>query len=239
MEKLEDMIQHFDAYKKRFSGWEASEIIIDGNKAFWQLKKPGSNVQKVCLYRDGCNMFVYGDYGQLVFDSMTWIGNPWNLQYDNFDYQMEKLSHSCREEMHCFDESVAEEQFLEWAKDYLMNEGAESSLVEKCIEFLKKDVWYRSEYDVEEFCEEDIQNCDYQGFLKFCYDAMDHMSDEIDWVSFLRSNTKIWEDYSDVSDSDLWGIGKCIHQRYFINMYAIRVIAEKLMDSSEFAKKEE
>lgn len=235
MEKLEDMIRSFDAYKKRFSEWEASEIIIDDNRAFWQLKKPDSNVQKVCLYRDGCNMFVYGDYGQLVLDSMTWVGNPWNLQYDNFDYQMEKLSHSCRKEMNCFDDYVAEEQFLAWVQDYLKDSGVDDELIDKYMEFLKKDVWYRSEYDVEEFCD-DTQNYEHQEFLKFCYLALGHMSDEIDWISFLRGNTEIWEEYSDPGDSDLWSIGKCIHQRYFVNMYAIRVIAEKLKDVSKFAE---
>lgn len=58
------MINHFD-------DWEATEQIFDDNKAFWRIKKPNSEYQKVCLYRDGCNMFVYGDYGQFTFDSMT------------------------------------------------------------------------------------------------------------------------------------------------------------------------
>lgn len=51
-----EMINHFD-------NWEATEQIIDDKKAFWCIKKPESEYQKVCLYRDGCNMFIYGDYG--------------------------------------------------------------------------------------------------------------------------------------------------------------------------------
>ncbi len=75
IKKLVGHINGSEHYIKEFATWEASEQIIDDNKAFWMLKKPGSQYQKVCLYRDGCNMFVYGDYGQFTFDNMTWTGS--------------------------------------------------------------------------------------------------------------------------------------------------------------------
>lgn len=81
--KLIDRIENAKHYIDKFSKWEASEIIIDDKKAFWCLKKQGSEYQKVCLYRDGCNMFIYGDYGQFTFDKMTWLGSVYNLEYDN------------------------------------------------------------------------------------------------------------------------------------------------------------
>lgn len=69
--KLVDHINGSEHYIKEFATWEASEQIIDANKAFWMLRKPGSQYQKVCMYRDGFDMFVYGNYGQFTFDSMT------------------------------------------------------------------------------------------------------------------------------------------------------------------------
>ena len=83
------------------------------------LRKPGSQYQKVCLYRDGCNMFVYGDYGQFAFDNMTWTGSVYNLQYDNIGYQMEKLNHESRESLRVFDESKCEEDIYDWLKEHL------------------------------------------------------------------------------------------------------------------------
>lgn len=86
MSRLTENIHDFEHYQKEFASWEATEQIIDDNKAFWMLRNPGSQYQKVCLYRDGCNMFVYGDYGQFTFDSMTWKGDVCNLEYDNIGY---------------------------------------------------------------------------------------------------------------------------------------------------------
>lgn len=83
------------------------------------LKKPESQYQKVCLYRDGCNMFVYGDYGQFTFDGMTWTGSVYNLQYDNIGYQMEKLNHESRESLRVFDESKCVDDIYDWLKEHL------------------------------------------------------------------------------------------------------------------------
>ena len=103
IKKLVDYIKGSEHYINEFTTWEASERIIDDNKAFWMLRKPGSQYQKVCLYRDGYNMFVYGDYGQFAFDNMTWTGSVYNLQYDNIGYQMEKLNYESREALRVFD----------------------------------------------------------------------------------------------------------------------------------------
>lgn len=112
MSVLSDHIQQFESYKKRFNSWEASQILIDDKKAFWQLNKPGSNSEKVCLFRDGCTMSIYGDYGSYIFDSMTWEGNPWNLQYNNLDYQAEKVSRESRDSVIIFDPETLKKNFL-------------------------------------------------------------------------------------------------------------------------------
>ncbi len=72
--KLEDRIYNVEYYVKKFNSWDVKEIIIDDQKAFWEIRKPGSQIQKVCLFRDGSNMYIYGDYGSYSFDKMTWLG---------------------------------------------------------------------------------------------------------------------------------------------------------------------
>ena len=108
------MINHFD-------DWKVTEQIFDDKKAFWCIKKPNSEYQKVCLYRDGCNMFVYGDYGQFTFDSMTWLGSVHNLQYDNIGYQMEKLDRDSKSTLYIYDESQCEKDIYAWLKERLEN----------------------------------------------------------------------------------------------------------------------
>ena len=85
--KLEDRIYNVEYYVKKFNSWDVKEIIIDDQKAFWEIRKPGSQIQKVSLFRDGSNMYIYGDYGSYSFDKMTWLGSPYNLEYNNLGYQ--------------------------------------------------------------------------------------------------------------------------------------------------------
>ena len=94
--KLEDRIYNVEYYVKKFNSWEVKEIIIDDQKAFWEIRKPGSQIQKVSLFRDGSNMYIYGDYGSYSFDKMTWLGSPYNLEYNNLSYQNEKMSYDTK-----------------------------------------------------------------------------------------------------------------------------------------------
>ena len=86
--KLEDRIYNVEYYVKKFNSWDVKEIIIDDQKAFWEIRKPGSQIQKVCLFRDGSNMYIYGDYGSYSFDKMTWLGSPYNLEYNNLSLSL-------------------------------------------------------------------------------------------------------------------------------------------------------
>lgn len=94
--KLEDRIYNVEYYVKKFNSWDVKEIIIDDQKAFWEIRKPGSQIQKVCLFRDGSNMYIYGEYGSYSFDKMTWLGSPYNLEYNNLGYQNKKMSYDTK-----------------------------------------------------------------------------------------------------------------------------------------------
>lgn len=136
IKKLVDYIENAKYYEKEFLEWEAFEQIIDEDKAFWMLKKPGSRCQRVCLYRDGYNMFVYGDYGQFTFDSMTWIGNVYNLEYDNIGYQMEKLNYENRKSLIMFDECKCRKDIINWLRHQLEEYYENDKDIEKIINLL-------------------------------------------------------------------------------------------------------
>ena len=225
--KLLERIEGAEQYTKRFSEWEATEQIIDETKAFWCLKKPDSQYQKVCLYRDGCNMFVYGDYGQFTFDSMTWRGDVYNLEYDNIGYQMEKLNYDSKQSLKTFDDSACEEDVLDWLKERLENRyEIDEELINKVVLFIKKN-HYVTSLEIEEFCEDN--ECDeLYNIMKFTNECLDN-TDEYEWISFLRSQN--FQEFDEEWESNLWNAGKRINQRYFICMYALQICGEKLQAS--------
>ena len=198
------------------------------------LRKPGSQYQKVCLYRDGCNMFVYGDYGQFTFDSMTWTGSVYNLEYDNIGYQMEKLNHESKESLRVFDDDRCIDDIFEWLKEQLESYySLEEEEIEKVLKFFNSDTWDNvDEIETEEFCDKndlsEIENI--IGFTRECC----RNAEEYEWIPFLRSNYNRLYDFGDEAcESWLWNAGKCIHQRYFICMYALQVCGEKLLNEKE------
>lgn len=163
IKKLIDYIENAKYYEKEFVEWEAFEQIIDENKAFWMLKKPGSQYQKVCLYRDGYNMFVYGDYGQFTFDSMTWTGNVYNLEYDNIGYQMEKLSHESKQSLKVFNEFKCEEDIIDWLK-YQLEEhyNLESDEIKKAVSFIETNPFVT---EIKDFCNNENPFFDIEDIL--------------------------------------------------------------------------
>lgn len=234
---LEDRIKSFDAYKQRFESWEASQTIIDENKAFWELKKPGSSVQKVCLFRDGSTMCIYGDYGSYTFDRMTWTGTPWNIYYNNIGYMLEKLSHESAESVVIFDPDLAKEQFLRWVEEYMMYKHAFETFSEKAMAFLKSDADYPYQGDVDDFFENLVydEDTDYGNYDEFytligvANRALRSMEDKAEWINFIRSEAANLEDLEeDMCNSTLWGFGKSYNQRYLVSLYALKVISQKL-----------
>lgn len=227
MGKLIENIQGFEHYEKKFATWEATEQIIDDTKAFWCLKKPGSVYEKVCLYRDGCNMFVYGDYGQFTFDSMTWLGAVYNLEYDNIGYQFEKLNYNCKQSLQVFDDNKCEQDIYEWLRYHLEDEFEDENDIATIISKFKafySNGFYISDYDIEEFCDENNRDdlCSIFEFVKDCL----HNIDEHEWIAFLRNSNL--EDFDEVCESSLWNAGRVIDQRYYICLYALKVCGDKL-----------
>lgn len=231
MSRLTDRIIGFEHYKKEFDTWEATENIIDQRKAVWILKKPGSEIQKVCLYRDGCNMFVYGDYGQFTFDRMTWLGDVYNLQFDNIGYQMEKLNYESRKSLYEFDDDECKKDIKDWLKDRLEADcDKPEELVEKIFK-LVEDTFYLASYEIDEFCQSN--DCyELHKLISFVNDCLNNV-DEHEWIGFLRNSNL--DEFDEPCDCRLWEAGTRISQRYFICMYALKVCGEKLKLSKEDA----
>lgn len=229
IKKIVDYIKGSEHYIKEFATWEATEQIIDDNKAFWMLRKPGSQYQKVCLYRDGCNMFVYGDYGQFTFDSMTWTGSVYNLEYDNIGYQMEKLNYESKQSLKVFDDIKCEKDIFDWLMEQLESYySLDEDELEKVSESFDPKTWDSvDDLDIEEFCDKNDLS-EIEDIIDFTRECCRNI-DEYEWIPFLRSNYNRLYDFGDEPcESWLWNAGKCIHQRYFICMYALQVCGEKL-----------
>lgn len=222
--KLIERIKDSDFYKNKFEEWEATEQIIDDKKSFWCLKAKGSEYQKVCLYVDDHFMAVYGDYGTMTFNQMTWKGSVYNLQYDNIGYQMAKLSSDSKKSLEVFDYYKCRKDIFDWLIERLKYKyGIEDDLIESIISLLN-DNTYLNDFEIEDFCDE--SECDeLTGIIEFTNECLNN-TDEYEWIYFLRGSNL--GDFDEECESVLWNAGNEIDQRYFINMYALQVCAEKL-----------
>ena len=212
--KLEEMIYNADIYIKKFNSWNVKEINIDDRRSFFEIRKPGSTIEKVCLFSDEYHMIIYGDYGSYVFDKMTWQGKPYNLQYNNLPYQNEKMSFDTKKAVYAFDEEAVVEDIIDWLKEmavdlYDYEESKINSLVKK--------IYFSDPYfSIYDFCYEN--DCDdLMDLLDFCHDLYQNSDDEIGFISYLReANLYRFED----NISGLWNAGKRISQPYLISLLA-------------------
>ena len=230
-------------YKNLFESWEATELHINENHDIWRLQSPKYESEFIAMYRDKYRLFIYGDYGNLIFDRMTWEGNPHNLQYDKLDYQMEKLSHDCRESIEVYDENDCVDDILEWFKEKVKDYQISDELYEVHISDFLKDTsdndveWfiretiedYRNKVDEDEL--EEISNdlWDIERLLTFTKDATEHV-DQYEWIAWLRQSNL--DDFEDSYDSKLWNAGKRIHQRFYVNLYAMQILSKKLKEQA-------
>ena len=228
--KLIDYIHHGAELKEKFESWEATEQIInkDKNQAIYTLRKPGSGFEYVSLYTDGYFMCIYGDYGTLTFNNMTWQGNIYNLQYDNTGYQMEKLSHESRESIKIYDDTECREDIKAWF-DEKLGEYHFSDESEKALSEYIELYGYCTLF-LDELFEEHAELEDCQDLLEFVCEAMENI-DSYEWISFLRRTN--FSHIEEECESDLWHAGERIHQRYYINLLACQVCAEKLIKNKE------
>lgn len=231
MKLLERMIDDAKYYKNKFSKWEASEIIIDDKKAFWCLKKPNSEYEKICLYRDGCNMFIYGEYGQFTFDKMTWLGSVYNLEYDNIGYQAEKLNYESKQALRVFSDSACKEDIIDWLQDRLEEYYyLEDEEIKKVLVWIEESSYNFNDFNIEEFVNK-TNLFNIENILKFTGKCFRNV-DEYEWIAFLRNNDDELREFDETFESWLWDAGKRMNQRYFICLYALRVCGEKLKEKN-------
>lgn len=229
--KLEDMIYNVDIYINKFNSWYVKEIKIDDKKGFWEIRKPGSEIEKVCLFSDEYHMCIYGDYGSYVFDKMTWQGTPYNLEYNNLPYQNGKMSFDTKKAVYVFDEDEVVEDIISWLKEiavvlYDYTEDEMNSLAEKIC-------FNEPYFNIYDFCYEN--DCgDLIHLLDFCYDLYQNSSDEYNFISCLRDSNFPNLDYFEEScRSYLWSAGKRIRQDYLVSLLALKICGEKLRNQNE------
>lgn len=220
MSKIYNSLKDGKYYKDMFRKWEASKTVIDATKALYELKNPESKDAKICMYRDGANVFLYGSYGQFTFDSLTWLAAPNNLQYDNISYMVEKLSDESRNAVYTFDESCAKSEILEWAKDrleyYFALPDARINVALKYFESEESD--YSNIYM---FVSEDFIIA-VNALIEAAY------SGEEDYRRAIRDEAEVLSSYDDDYNLNLCHAGYTVSQRFCICMYAMEVCAKKL-----------
>ena len=227
--KFEDAIKGFKQLEKELASWEATETIFDEDKAYWELINPEHAFERVCLFRDQHNMFVYGDKGQLVFDSMTWHGDVYNLRYEATAYQMEKLNKDCRESLYEFCEDQWVIDMENWLADELLNKVDDHEEVASCFIKYCEENSYITDIGLHQYCENNDLSClhDLLYFIKECFEYFNSSSEELQsWGSFLESSNL--KDFDEPLESSLLTAGQVVAQRYFICMYALKVCGEKL-----------
>ena len=156
--------ERYNLYREKFANWEISEVIIDDERAFWEIKRPGSTYSKVSLYRDNETMMIYGDYGRYTFNNMTWQGTPANLRYDELGYQMEKLDLTTKDALRIFDEDLCEKEIREWLAMQIQREFNLSP--EDAAEMSAMNEWIMAEEHYEDFFDEAEILCNFAFFAK-------------------------------------------------------------------------
>lgn len=234
----QDMTQHVknaEYYIKKFSTWEASKIIIDDQKAIYILKKPDSRVEKVCMFVDGYNMYIYGDYGTLSFDRMTWVATPDNLAYQDMGYMMSKLSSNNYDSIHVFDEDKCKEDLENWFATYIKEYyHFQDDVIKQIIQALEEETFTYS-LNLLEDVEAVLEKCtsgaeeistEAEIFVK----ALENMYDREGWITFLNQfNDRIMdlncyeETYIEMRD-----FGKIIDGRFYVNLLAMFILYNKL-----------
>ncbi|MEI3327953.1 MAG: hypothetical protein V8R64_16420 [Thomasclavelia sp.] len=226
--KLEEMIYNADIYIKKFNSWNVKEINIDDRRSFFEIRKPGSTIEKVCLFSDEYHMIIYGDYGSYVFDKMTWQGKPYNLQYNNLPYQNEKMSEGTKKAVYLFDDEAVMEDIIDWLKETAVDlYDYEASK----INLLVKKICFSNQYfSICDFCYEN--DCDdLMDLLYFCYDLYQNSNDEIEFISNLRTLSIPYNYEGRIYR--LWNAGKRTSQSYLISLLALKICGEKLSNQKD------
>lgn len=231
MAKIEEVIPNREYYEKLFKGWNADRYIIDSTKAVYELKDQNSSSAKVCMYRDGDTMCLYGDYGSFMFDKMTWIATPQNLPYDNVSYLTEKLSTESRTGSTGYIESQAIDDIAEWAKDRLTERFNADDEQIKCVTDYIQDTSRCSSIDdfIKSTPAGTLRNI--ENFMLLINNLTEAAANgETSYISCVESLSYDITEY-DSDPSELYQAGRSLDPRLFISLYAMQICGKKLKKS--------
>ncbi len=228
--KLKDMVKKYDYYREKFGKWSASQVDMGTGMAAYVLQNPEHKVEKVALYRDDNNAFVYGDYGQFTFDSLTWNISPTNIPYNNIGYLLEKMGSKQKEVITVFDSEICMKDVKAWLDDRIETNIPRETR-EALMEFLDESDWNSEAFEI---TDEYQELADYRDEIQFALDAMGRMGSREEWLVFLRENVhRLDKIEGDGYESDLWSAGKHLNERFFISLVALEVLGEKLEKEKE------
>ena len=228
--KFEELLCDFEYYKKRFNEWDASEKVFDQDTAAWELVCPSDSTQKVSLYRDKKDIFIYGMYGQSSFNNENEISSAHSLNYEDSYLMLKFLDPAIRESW--WDYEVWKRDFTTWLTDYIENAKHDSA---KVIEFIEgKLSCMNPEFYISDYCERN--HClELMSVISFAWSALrnEHATDD-EWITFLV-DSDVYSIEEDVENSRLWSAGVDINEDYFICMLALSICSEKIKQANELS----
>ena len=122
-----------------------------------------------------------------------------------------------------FDFNDALNDIFEWLEERLINHyDFEESKAKEIASQIREIDWEDNAIDYLQ--EKGIDNL--ENIISFIYDAIDHIDDKIEWISFLRC--KDFSEYDEMCESDLWKVGQRMDDRFIICLYALQKCGEKL-----------
>ena len=238
MKSVTQKLHNVVHYREEFKNWIATEMIINETQAIWSLQNPLIKTQRITMYRDNYKVFIYGDYGTVIFDQMTWIATPHDLRYDDMGYQSEKLDPNNRKNLTVFDQTECIEDIVYWlyiaVRNLLSDQDIEMHKLAPDVQtnltyFIEHYNENNTEDDINEFCETN-QLEELKDLFIF---AKEHLSqyveDEEDYVDFLTRHTSHLEEFDRLGNqSDLFNAGQTLNQNYYLNLFAMQICSEKL-----------
>lgn len=228
MSKVYDNIKDKEYYKALFTNWEATKTIIDAGKAVYELKNPDSKNQKVCMYRDGTDVFFYGSYGHFAFNNLPWLAAPNNLPYDNFLYFVGRLSSDSEKALYAYDKENAKGDIIEWAKESLIDHFELSDLqIETVLRYF--DGKENDCYDEDDFVlKHDLP--DIEDFLCTVNALLDAATEGGGYyTNALYQYERALSEYDENYATELCGAGCGLCQKFYICMYAMEVCSKKIV----------
>lgn len=213
-----------------FINWKLKEEVLTNNVSILTLTEHSSNISNnfiiTIFMKEPKRMLVTGDYGNWVWDKMTWEPSIYNIPFDNISLLSEKLSDESKQAYKEYNNLDCLQDIQNWFKS-LFDRGLISKV--KYSTRLWNVVRNKSNiYDIPDFCCK--FNCEeYEDFFTLVQDLIYTTGDESDFIHFLNFHFDEFEEVEpDFYLSTLFQAGRHYSKRYLYTLLALETVYNKI-----------